>query len=97
MRTSYKSASAEPKRSILPVPFAFLPIAIVFAIPFLARQPKDVSAAVYSAYVALLALAAGAMFAKRSRRGMAIGATLVCVAFTGLFVFYAHSAWLATK
>jgi hypothetical protein len=95
MLASRKSESAEPRRPILPAPIAFLPV--VFAIPFLAHQPKEVSAAVYSAYVALLALVAGSVFVKRGRRGMAIGAALACAAFTGLFVFYANSAYVASR
>ena len=80
---------------MLPLPFAVFAIGIVFIIPFLARQPKEVSAAVYSVYVAVMALAAGVIFLKKNRRGMAIGAALACAAFTGLFVFYAYLAYVA--
>ena len=97
MLTSDKSASVGSTRSKAAVPFALLPIAVAVTIPLLALQPKQVSAAVYSFYAAVLALVFGIVLVKRKRRAMAVGAAIACAAFTALFVVYAYSAYLAPK
>ncbi len=92
-----KSETARAKRSLVPVSFAVFAFGIAFIIPFLARQPKEVSAAVYATYVAVMALAAGVVFLKRNRRNMAIGAACTSTAFTAIFVFYAYLAYIAPR
>ncbi len=91
------SDSKPGKRVLLPAPFAIFAFGSLFIIPMMARQPKEVSAAVYAAYISMMAVAAGVIFAKQKRRGMAVCATLTCAAFTSLFVFYAYLAYDAPQ
>ena len=56
------------------------------------RQPREVAAAVYAGYIAVMAVAAGVIFAKKKRKRMAVGAALTCVAFTGMGVLYGYLA-----
>jgi len=96
MHTSnQKLESATQRRGLLPASFSFFAIAIVFMIPILARQPKEVSAAVYSIWVSIMALVATSAFVKKGRRGAAIVAALVCALFVSLFVVYAYLAFVA--
>ena len=83
----------EKKRALLPA--VFLPLAIVPAIvmPLLGKQPKEMTAAVFSVYIALMAVFVAALAKKKGRHGFAIGAILTCVVFTGLFVTYAFLAF----
>ncbi|MBI2517754.1 MAG: hypothetical protein HYV95_12690 [Opitutae bacterium] len=82
---------------MLPLPFAVFAFGSVFLMPMMARQSKEVSAAIYAAYPAVMAVAAGVIFMKQNRRGMAVGAALACAAFTGVSVFYAYLAYGAQR
>jgi len=94
MFTSNGARPAEPpKQTLLPMAFALLAIVPAVALPFLIKQPKEVIVAVYSAYVAMLAIVAAAAFGKRKKRGAAIAALVTCIVFTGLFVVYAYIAY----
>ena len=83
----------EKKRALLPA--VFLPLAIVPAVvmPLLGKQPKEMTAAVFSVYIALMAVFVAALAKKKGRHSLAIGALVVCVVFTALFVIYAYLAF----
>jgi hypothetical protein len=86
--------SPEQKNKAL-LPAVFLPLAIVpaFILPLLGKQPKEMTAAVFCVYIALMAVFVAALAKKKGRQGFAIGALLTCVVFTGLFVTYAFLAF----
>lgn len=93
MFTSNSAGPAEPqKRALLPAAFALLAIIPSVALAFLIKQPKEVIAAVYSAYIAMMAVFAAAAFEKKKKRGAAIAALATCIVFAGLFVVYAYLA-----
>ena len=78
---------------MLPAAFALLAIIPAVALAFLIKQPKEVIAAVYSAYVAMMAVLAAAAFEKKKKRRAAIAALATCIVFTDLFVVYAYIAY----
>jgi len=86
--------SDPPRRSLPPLPYATFALGAAFIIPFVARQPREAAVAVYSAYAALMAFAAGVIFLKKHQRGRAIGAAVACAAFMGLFVLQAYWAYV---
>jgi hypothetical protein len=95
MDLTQKSTAAEKKSlSLLPVWAVLLPLIPVCLIPMLAHQPKEVTAAVYSAVVAVGAVVAGIALERKARRKAAIVASAVCLLFTGLFVLYAYFAYV---
>jgi len=79
----------EKTKSLLPV---FIPLAIAPAlvIPLLGKQPKEMTAAVFSVYVASMAVFVAAIARKKGRRNLAVVALITCVVFTALFVTYAY-------
>ncbi len=94
MFTSDNTPPAEPrKQAWLPLAFALPAIIPVVALAYLIRQPKEVVAAVYSAYVAAMAVLAGAVFERKKKRGAAIAALVTCLVFASLFVVYAYMAY----
>jgi len=93
--SNQKLESTTQRRDLLPASFVFFAIAILFIIPLLARQPKEVSAAVYSAWGAIMALVATAAFERKGRRGAAVASALVCTLFVSLFAVYLYLAFLA--
>jgi len=94
-----KSASAAPRRGLLPAPFAIALIAGVVLIPLLVlgRQPKEVVAAVYSVFGSAMALAGVVFFQKQGRKRAAVAAAVVCAVFVCLCVIYAYLAYVAHK
>jgi hypothetical protein len=68
----------------------FSAILPVLAAPFLVKQPKEIVAAVYSAYVAVIAAVAAGFYHRNNRRIGEIAAAAACVLFTGLFVTYVY-------
>lgn len=95
LTSNEKPMSAALRQGLLPAPLILFAIALVFVIPLLAHQPKEVSAAVYSGYVSIMALVAAIVFQKKGRRGAAIVAALVCAVFLSLFSVYAYLAFSA--
>ena len=92
-----KQASATPSRGLLPASFAIPLIAVVFLIPLLTRQPKEVSAAVYSVFGTAMAFAAMVVLQKQGRKRAAATAAVVCALFVCLCVIYAYLALVAHK
>ena len=95
MFTSNTKSLSEPKKAALLPPFFGL-VAIFFpalSVMFLVKQPVAVTATVYSAFIAVMAIFAAAVFRKKQRRGAALVALLTCLVFTGLFVTYACIAY----
>ena len=90
-----KVVSVTPRQGLPAAAFFVFAMAISCSIPFLARQPKEVSAAVYSGYVSLMALVAVVAFRQKARRGAAVAAAVVCALFVGLLVVYAYLAFTA--
>ena len=94
MFTSNSARPAEPeKQALLPAVLALSAIIPAVALGFLIKQPKEVIAAVYSAYVAMMAVLVAAAFEKKKKRGAAIAALVTCIVFTSLFVVYAYVAY----
>ena len=65
----------------------------IIAMVFLGKQPKEVTATIYSAYLGILALPIAVVSKKKGRRSLAIIAFAMCIMFTGLFVIYAYLAF----
>jgi len=70
LTSNEKPRSPALRHGLLSTRVMFLAIAPALLIPLLARQPKEVSAAVYSVYVAAMALVAVGVFVSKNRRAL---------------------------
>ncbi len=93
----FKSNTSEPAAAKIdgwsPAIVALSAIVPILAIVFLSKQPKEVTATVYSAYIAIMAVPAAVIARKKGKRAMAIIALFTCVVFSVLFVTYAYIAF----
>ena len=94
MLTSNTERLSDPQKEAL-LPPLFGLVAIFFpaiSVLFLVKQLIPVTAAVYSAFIAVMAIFAAVIFKKKQRRGAAYAALLTCVVSTGSFVVYLYLA-----
>jgi len=94
LRSDTNCPSGTPKHPLLPAVYfslsGVLPIIMVAILP---KHPKEVTAAVFSIYIALMSITAAIIFKKKAKRGAMFVSFVICALFTSVFVTYAYIAY----
>jgi len=92
LKTSFFVRSGPSPYSWVPSLIALSPIVPIVAMSFLGKQPKEVTATIYSAYIAILFGFAAVFAKKKGKRSFAMIASATCMAFTAVFLLYVYLA-----
>jgi ABC-type transport system involved in cytochrome c biogenesis permease subunit len=65
----------------------------IIAMTFLGKQPKEVTAAICSVYIAILSVVTAVFTKKKGKRSLAMIAFATCIVFTAVFVIYLYLAF----
>ena len=87
------TSSEQKVKSWVPSLFGLSAIVPIIGISFLAKQPKEVTVTIYSAYLAVLAVSLAVVSKKNGKRRLATIAFTACIVFTAMFTVYAYLAF----
>ena len=91
-KTRFFARSGPSPNSWVPSLIALSPIVPIVAMSLLGKQPKEVTATIYSAYIAILFGFAAVFAKKKGKRSFVMIASATCMVFTAVFLFYVYLA-----
>ena len=91
-KTSFFARTEPSPSSWVPSLVALSPLVPIVAMSFLGKQPKEVTAMIYSAYIGILFGLAAVVARKKGKRSFVMIASATCMAFMAVFLFYAYLA-----